>query len=145
MTRSVVVEVPATVMYNIEKTLEQNTLPLIRDLSGNSASQLIEDMPNQKLKWKAAKSGVNVTYTENFRALGEDKTEITIDVESGLMMGKTIANMVIAMAISTYKAIESGYTSGMKYGKHGVSNNCKKCGKELNPEFMACPFCGTPR
>jgi hypothetical protein len=145
MTKSLILEVPHTEVYAIAKTLESKIQPHIRDLTGDKASQVLEDMPNQKIVSKATAAGVSVTTSDSFRPIGEDKTEVVLDIETGLVAGKTAASLQMAASVTMYKAIEAGFQAGQRLGKHEQLKNCKKCGKELNPEFTVCPFCGEKR
>lgn len=142
--KTIIIKTPIEVAYKMARGLENVSLPLISDISGGtSPSGITEDIPNQKVVLKCKGGGSFIDQGFSFRAIDKESTEVTITMEAGLLGGKVSTDVNMWLYVFSFKALEMGYMA--KSGGAPVSNTCQKCGKELQPEFTSCPYCGQPR
>jgi hypothetical protein len=143
VTKTITIQMPVTAAYKIVKEIEAQTYPLVKDFGAVSAAP-IEDIPNIRYATEAKQYGTSVKVFYDFKPTGA-YTEIIINVEYGRLAGKTSGKLQMLYYVSFLKAMEMGYLAALEGGAADTPDICKNCGKELDPEFAVCPFCGTPR
>lgn len=143
ITKTITIQMPVTAAYKIVKELEAQIYPLVKDFGAVSAAP-IEDIPNIRYATEAKQYGTSVKVFYDFKPTGA-YTEIIINAEYGRLAGKTSGKLHMLYYMSFLKAMEMGYLAALEGGTADAPDLCKNCGKELDPEFAVCPFCGTPR
>ena len=141
--KTIAVQMPVTAAYKVVKESEAQIYPLAKDFGASFATP-IEDIPNQRYATVVKQYGTSVKVFYDFKPIGA-YTEIIINVEYGLVAGKTGGKLQMMSYVAVIKAMEMGYLAALKGDTADIPDVCEKCGKELDQEFAVCPFCGTAR
>ena len=112
LTKSLTIQVPIDIVYKFLKEWDTDVNRLLADM-GTPYGAIIEDIPNTKvaIQWKS--SGVTVKLVAEIRSIGEH-TEVILNVDAGMIGGKTNALISIVYFIGGLKGLERGYLSAKK-------------------------------
>jgi hypothetical protein len=107
-TRTIVLNVPESKVYDFSKRLGQELKHLIKDLHAPNAV-LIEDIPGKQIKTTGSAFGVWEQTEIRFRSIGHEITEVTIRIATGKFMGRTASGHVMRYLVGSFKSFEMGY------------------------------------
>lgn len=140
LSQLIFLRVPVRHLYGGIKAIDPEVLRALGPLASKVGwAPIVEDVENDRIVKYAEHLDLRLEYS--FKPMG-DNTETNISVHHGLLFKKE-ATILLSMAIHILKAMEIGYLSVS--GAVKSPNACSKCGKDLQPEFAVCPFCGAPR
>ena len=161
-TKNIELQMPMDVVYKNLKGWDAKVDMLLTNLDSHLGT-IIEDKPNSKLsmQWKTGEMTAKLII--NIKSINKQKTEVNINVDSGIENEKIVAINLMQYVLGGFKGLETGYLDAIKseFNLQHISSIkestlistsdkdiltfCQKCGEELDPKLNFCPHCGKSR